>query len=86
MSSVSSASAGTETTKFNIEINNNWEDGAIEGNNGWRTEPVKNNGDIQLTEDQYDAVVRDLVEKMSIEMVKQQNPTDKSKFSLDDDE
>ena len=78
--------SGVSATEMEMQASA-WENQGVEkSTNGWRTDNVQSGDDIQLTEDQYNTVVQDLVTKMGVEMVKQQNPTDKNKFSMDDDE
>jgi len=78
--------SGTSATEFEMQAGA-WEAEGIEtSTNGWRTENAQVGDDIQLNEDTFNSVVGDLVTKMGVEMVKQQNPAEKSKFSLDDDE
>ena len=80
------AASGTSATEMEMQTNA-WETQGVESNNnGWRTENVQSGDDIQLNEETYQTVVGDLVTKMCVEMVKQQNPAEKSKFSMDDDE
>lgn len=78
--------SGTSATEFEMQASA-WESEGVETtSNGWRTENTQVGNDIQLNEETYDSIVGDLVTKMGVEMVKQQNPAEKSKFSLDDDE
>lgn len=81
---VGGATASTGAEKLQAGWDTQLEDKA---SNGWRTESVDTQQKTQsLSPEQLNTVMKDLVTKFGVEMVKQQNPTDSSKFKIGDDE
>jgi hypothetical protein len=84
MTSVSSAGSASEISPKDT-AGAGWENQNIESqNNNWRTD--SKTGETKLTTDEYNTILKDMVSKISVEMMKQQNPTDKDKFKINDDE
>lgn len=91
MTSVGSTSAASAGQAQDPQVAG-WENQNLEGaNNSWKTEStdVKNNS-VQapqaLDDSKARTAIQNVMGQMMIEMFKQQNPTDKSKFSMDNDE